>query len=294
MSITRTIFSSLGVLYVTGKVLTELVALQTTDLLPSRSYCGYQHIDDYQRDGDNISIDEFPWMAQLLYNKDRKVQCSGSLINHRYVLTAAHCLTSDYAKLVGVRLGDFNMTSNVDCTVHQTFGEECNDPVEEFEIEQEIPHPHFHFSISHNDIGLIRLSRYVEYSDYIRPICLPLAERRKLDEGDELATSGWGLLGEGEQQTQVKKKILATLISTERCKEFYKDANKVINLNTLCALDGGKSTCRGDSGAPLMFAVNKQWEKVGLLSFGKCTLGVPSVYMKVSNYLDWIKANLRT
>lgn len=284
----RAIFQIVVVLNVAG------ITVPSRDLLPSRTYCGYQHIDDYTRDSDDVTIDEFPWMAQILYGKDMSVQCSGSLINNRYVLTAAHCLTSQYAQVVGVQLGDFNATSDVDCIYHTVFGEECSDPVQKFEVEQEIPHPKYNSIITElHDIGLIRLSRTVQYSEYIRAICLPATNAWHLNEGDQLTISGWGYLGNEEQKTQVKKKINTTLVPIRTCQNEYPQGNRILTDDHLCALDQGRRTCRGDSGAPLMLAVKKQWEQVGVLSFGKCEDGSPSGYIKVTSYLEWIIENLR-
>lgn len=48
--------------------------------------------------GEKTSLDEFPWMALIEYlysTGHKKVACAGSLINSRYILTAAHCVVKD-------------------------------------------------------------------------------------------------------------------------------------------------------------------------------------------------------
>ncbi|XP_031354798.1 phenoloxidase-activating factor 3-like [Photinus pyralis] len=266
--------------------------IRANDLLALRSFCGYQHSDDYNRDSPDVTIDEFPWIAQLLYGKDRHVQCTGSLINNRYVLTAAQCLA--YTSPVAVRLGDFNATSDKDCVYHTNFGEECSDPIQEFDIEEAVPHADFDKDTSKNDIGLIRLSRNVEYSDYIRPICLPTPNSRVIRGGEELALSGWGLLSDGGNLTEVKKKILATAVCLRQCNRFYRTFDKVLDRNNICAIETVSYSCHGDGGGPLMMSVRSQWEVVGLLLFGvRCDATTPSVYLNVKNYVGWIKAHVR-
>ncbi|KAK5643986.1 hypothetical protein RI129_007831 [Pyrocoelia pectoralis] len=265
------------------------------DLLASRKYCGYQHVDDYNRENDNISIDEFPWIAQLLYGQDKKVLCTGSLINKRYVLVTAHCLVSGRTPLTGVRLGDFNVTSDKDCIKHRDFGEECSDPAEVFEIEETIPHPEFNGSYDNgNDIGLVRLSRDVQYSEYVRPICLPNQESVELRDDEELAVSGWGTLGDFKNLTEIKKKISVKLVALDECQEKFKTVRVTVGPNVLCALERNFVTCRGDSGGPLMRSVKNQWEAIGVLSFGlRCDRGYPALYTDILKYINWIKENLR-
>lgn len=66
------------------------------DKLPDKSICGIQSEDARIIGGQITEIGEFPWMALLRYRNlngsDAGFRCGGTLINNRYVLTAAHCL----------------------------------------------------------------------------------------------------------------------------------------------------------------------------------------------------------
>lgn len=274
-----------------GLMFVNVLSAQTVppnNLLAPRVYCGYQHADDYSRTDDAISIDEFPWLVQLLYSDKRAIRCSGSLINRRYVLTAAQCLNNN---LTGVRLGDYNVTSDKDCILDR-YGTECSDPVQDFEIEEENMHPGYIPATSANDIALLRLEKDVIYSDYIRPICLPTSTVVKLKEGAQLSTSGWGKVSEGLNQTEVKKKVDTTLVRLKDCFGIY--LAESIEQSLFCAKEKNALTCQGDGGAPLMISKKNQWEQVGVL-IGKRECGTrnPAVYIKVAEYIGWIVFTLR-
>ena len=225
-------------------------AASQINLLNNKQFCGFQHTDDYYRDNDNIAIDEFPWMAQILYNSKKEILCTGSLINYRYVLTAAHCIVLKSPAPVAVRLGDFNITSETDCI--GSFSKQCSDPVMDFDIEEMVANPGYVRWSPDSDIGLIRLSTNVEYSDYIRPICLASSDL-ELTGQEQLVSSGWGLIGAGQQQTEVKKKIFAYSVSLERCREQYWRVSD----HNFCVFHNESRICTGDNGGPLMISTKK-------------------------------------
>lgn len=74
----------------------------SSDKLPDKSVCGIQNEETRIIGGETTEIGEFPWIALLRYRNvdgtDAGFQCGGTIINNRYVLTAAHCLRGSFQK----------------------------------------------------------------------------------------------------------------------------------------------------------------------------------------------------
>lgn len=99
-----------------------------------------------------------------------------------------------------VRLGEYNTETTTDCDQDNDCS--TNQHVDIL-VEQAIPHEGFDDSSAnrHNDIALIRLSRNVDYGDFIKPVCMPWVVngvQRTFSAGTNLTVAGWGrtLLGE--------------------------------------------------------------------------------------------------
>lgn len=101
-------------------------------------------------------------------------------MNDRYVLTASHCVNGKDLpttwSLTGVRLGEWDTSTVEDCDDSFVNERVCSQPAVDIEIEEKIPHPEYdpQAANQHNDIALLRLSQNVRYTEYIKPICLPV------------------------------------------------------------------------------------------------------------------------
>lgn len=269
----------------------------SSNTLPDRSICGIERETQRLIGATTAGIDEFPWMGLIRYNNEEGVdvgfKCGATLINNRYLLTAAHCiLTSpEPITVVSVRLGEWKLSTDVDC-IYNIAISTCSDPVVDVNVDQQIPHPYFSSSNGNNDIGLLRLETDVTYTDFIRPICLPPLNLPPPPVGTIMTVCGWGATEEGSQ-SDTKSKIEIPLISNSDCEKSVSKFTR-ITPNQVCAGGvEGKDACKGDSGGPLMRVYvddTSQWYQEGVVSRGRgCgKKGFPGVYTRVARYVNWI------
>ncbi|KAJ8934223.1 hypothetical protein NQ314_013501, partial [Rhamnusium bicolor] len=267
------------------------------DAIPNRDTCGYQFTERIYN-GNDTNLDEFPWMALLEYSNSsgyRRFSCGGTIINPRYILTAAHCVTGDVLKSVGrlvnIRVGEWNIDQEIDCIPDTGT---CNSPPQNLGIEESIVHPQYNNRRQdrYYDIALVRLNKKITYSTFVRPICLPLpGESSRV--GEKLIVAGWGRT-ESAKRSAIKQKVEVPLADRSKCTSNFRSAGINLKDSQICAGgEAGKDSCTGDSGGPLMrTTINDvgQWYIEGIVSFGaRCgTEGWPGIYTKVLSYLNWI------
>jgi len=226
--------------------------------------------------GTQASLNEWPWQVALMYGNSQF--CGGSLINDRYVLTAAHCVVDFTAGQLSVRLGEHNLATS----------SESSDITRS--VKSITSHPSYNDNTLVNDIALLELSSPVQLSNAVQTVCLP--PPRPTYAKKQATVTGWGTTSSGGSSPDTLREVTVTVLSPEDCRNS--NYGNDIQSGMLCAGTTGKDSCQGDSGGPLVFKDGGgNYDQIGVVSWGYgCgDAGYPGVYTRVNSYLNWIKTN---
>ncbi|NP_001008865.2 serine protease 46 [Rattus norvegicus] len=246
--------------------------------------CGQTNISCKVVNGKVVEVGKWPWQVSILFLG--MYICSGSLIHHHWVLTAAHCLQrsknpANYTVKVGVQTLPDNSSS-------------------ELLVTSIVIHENFINHMSH-DIAILKLKYPVTWSPFIQPICLPEVNF-KPSIGTMCWVIGWGLeKAKGAPKTPYSVQGVAVrIVNNEICNHRYqflllKNQKKFIGNDMLCTSpEWGLDTCQDASGSSLVCQMNKTWIQMGVVSwnFGCGRRQFPSIYTSTSHFTQWIKRQI--
>ncbi|KAF6732359.1 Suppressor of tumorigenicity 14 protein [Oryzias melastigma] len=220
--------------------------------------CGtYKSVRTRVVGGTDAERGEFPWQVSL-HVKGSGHACGASLINEKWLVTAAHCVEDPYAPRFNAGPSNRSYHTPITTTFKYT-----------------------------NDIALMELDKPVAYTEYIRPICLP-SPQHIFEVGKQVYVTGWGALREGA--ATVLQKAQVRIINQTVCNTLM---GGDITKQMLCAgvLQGGVDACQGDSGGPLSSPEGKRMFLCGVVSWGEgcARKNKPGIYTRVTELRGWIK-----
>jgi len=264
----------------------------TTEGTPEDCNCGLAQRATRIVGGVNTEVNEYPWQAGLVSKGGSYVWCGGSLVNSRWVLTAAHCTVGDSPSAIQVLLGEHDYSVD-----HEA--DHIRADVSSIEN-----HPDYNSNTLDNDFSMLKLAVAVDYGSHphIRPICLPAIDTLAYT-GDTATVTGWGTTSAGGSLSSSLREVDVTVMSNTNCRNDYGYWSSEITSSMLCAnvVGGGKDSCQGDSGGPLVTASGgngvtpgQNYFQIGVVSWGiGCAdANYPGVYARVTAQLSWIQENL--
>ncbi|XP_052762576.1 uncharacterized protein LOC128205159 isoform X5 [Mya arenaria] len=244
--------------------------------------CGKRMVpmSPYIVNGEKAKPGAWPWHAALYFGN--QYFCGGTLINHEFVLTAAHCVERYEGEfsLLTVKLGANNRESR----------ETTQRVVKVESIKSHNDHVYF----TRNDIALLQLESPVEYTPYIQPACLPEPDE-PLPLYSTCFTVGWGKVKWDGEYAEVLQQLKMTLWDTQKCNSSIAWNGEVYD-TFLCAgyYSGIRSICKGDSGGPLICQdTHQKWKVWGVASYvaNFCNMTErPNIYTDVRRLHGWIQS----
>ncbi|KAL6265053.1 hypothetical protein P5V15_005144 [Pogonomyrmex californicus] len=211
--------------------------------------------------GRDAPIGKYPYQVSLRFF-DKVFVCSGSIIDNRNVLTAAHCIR-----------GRENILNLLKVHVGTNFLNETGDV---YDIHS-VSISNFDNSTFANDIAVVHLKSPIIYNTFVQPIELATSDKN-LD-GASCTLTGWGVTKLDGQNSNNLQEIELMVYPQSLCMIEEERATN----NHICTLTKiGEGICYGDSGGPLV----ANGVQIGIVSFGTpCALGYADIFTRVTSYI---------
>ncbi|KAL2740060.1 chymotrypsin-2-like [Vespula squamosa] len=207
---------------------------------------------------------KYPYQVSL---RAPKHFCGGSIINKRYILTAAHCLVRKSPNQITVHAGSVRLDQ-----------EEAV-----YRVEKLIINKNYNSFKLINDIALIRVSKDITFTQLVQPVKLPVSNTVKA--GDAVVLTGWGRIYLNGPIPNNLQQITLAIVNQKSCKAKHWG---LTDSHVCTFTKRGQGACHGDSGGPLV----ANGVQIGIVSYGHpCALGSPDVFTRVYSFLDWIQNN---
>uniref|UniRef100_A0A8D1BMM4 Peptidase S1 domain-containing protein n=1 Tax=Sus scrofa TaxID=9823 RepID=A0A8D1BMM4_PIG len=221
--------------------------------------------------GNPVTPHSRPYMVLL----EGKNICAGALIAKDWVLTAAHCALNKKSQII---LGAHSITKK--------------EPEKQIMlVKKEYPYPCFDQDTHEGDLKLLKLNKKATLNKNVALLHLPKVGE-DVKPGNVCQVAGWGMFRNNSPRSDILREVNVTVIDRKICNDkSHYNYTTVIGLNMICAgsPQGGKDSCNGDSGAPLICEGIFR----GVTAFGlseKCgDPRGPGVYILLSKkHLNWI------
>jgi len=237
--------------------------------------------------GERAAEGAWPSAVALVRNTNQSLFqrqfCGANLINSKWAVTAAHCLFDGF----GTRV------NTADIRVAMGFNDLADESAAtEVVIANLYIHPQYDNSNASapHDLALIELAQTTS------------VEHMRLFEGDvrdQAGTAavvvGWGVNDFSNPAQPLfpseLNQVSVPVVGTELCNAPQSYAG-LLGEGQVCAglPQGGRDSCLGDSGGPLMIRQDGEYKQIGVVSFGRgcAEANFYGVYTRLEHYKTWI------
>jgi secreted trypsin-like serine protease len=239
--------------------------------------CGRRPFPTYSSDkivgGSMARVGDHGWQVQMNYGG--RHMCGGSLVNCRWVVTAAHCTAGKTSSLY---LNSYDIVIGS----HDRINKETH--AISVKVTGIYNHASYNSATMDNDIALMKLASCVSYTDYILPVCISRSKTTLA--GQTALVTGWGTTSSGGSLASKLMQVGVKLLTDTRCKQKY---SQVQPDRQICGGDNGvyADSCQGDSGGPMVVQGANGWQLVGITSWGY-GCGDGGVYTYPGSYVQWM------
>lgn len=255
--------------------------------------CGLERVESRIIRGREATPHQYPWMVYMTMKmQSGMAACGGTIINDRFILTAAHCVADSGPSGVKVyplihkkpsALGMLLGTGSIAVKriyVHREYMNKTN---------------------TMNDIALLEMKGKFKFTDDFGPICLPSLDSLTTD--TKLKAIGWGIVNPfTHQEAKTLREANIDYIPHSECKKTLGVATLAsgyaLDDDLIICAGGQTGVCSGDSGGPLFTRVHGKHYQVGIASFALVDCGLqtyaPGAFARVTSQLAWIENITKT
>ncbi|KAM6201803.1 granzyme H-like [Rhynchocyon petersi] len=196
-------------------------------------------------------------------------RCAGVLVQEDFVLTVAHCWGSSMNVILGA---------------HNIMQQERTQ--QRIPVKKAIPHPNYDETMRFNDIMLLQLKTKARLTAAVGTLSLPTGNSW-VSPGQLCSVAGWGNISVNVPTSKLHE-VELTIQEDRMCERIYP---KYYKGSELCLGDPEKNmtSFQGDSGGPLV--CNNVAE--GIAAYVRSSGIPPSVFIKISSFLPWIKETMK-
>lgn len=238
---------------------------------------------------------EFPFMASIgfLDSVTYSHRCGATILNNKYIMTAAHCVQDLVEKNNSLRQFEQVFVTVVGTNhISSVQFKNLSQNGQVYQIDKIIINESYSNTTDPNDIAVLTVFDQIVFNSNTSAVRLPESNDPSVIFGKNVTIIGWGQTETGFSSNNLLKAqmtVLNSLPQQTQCEGYDKEHYCIKDL-------GGddSNVCFGDSGGPLIYKFQNEWVQYGITSFGfadifqQCDNTRPSFFAMVPRLLTWL------